>query len=137
VSKLAEQLMIDEGLRLMPYKDTVGKLTIGVGRNIADIGITKEEAMFLLKNDIARVDAKVDKHLPWVKEMVQARQDVVLNMAFNLGISRLLLFKNTLAYMKAGDYDAAAQGMLESKWAKQVGARATRLAQMMKTGEYL
>lgn len=131
---LANQLLVDEGLRLKPYKDTVGKWTIGVGRNLDDVGISKSEAMMLLGADIDKVVAQLDAALPWWRRMTEARQNVVANMAFNLGINGLLGFKNTLASMQAGDYKAAAAGMLASKWASQVGDRAKRLADIMREG---
>lgn len=131
---LANQLVIDEGLRLKPYQDTVGKWTIGVGRNLDDVGISKPEAMMLLGADIDAACAALDKSLPWWRGMSDARQQVLANMCFNLGIERLLGFKNTLAAMQAGRYDEAANGMLASKWALQVGQRARRLADMMKKG---
>lgn len=136
MSKLEEQLLADEGLRLKPYRCTAGKLTIGVGRNLDDVGITKAEALFMLRNDMDRVTTDVRTNLPWYSSLSPARRDVLVNMAFNLGIVGLLKFKNTLKHMQAGEYDLAAAGMLESKWASQVGTRARRLAEMMRTGEY-
>ncbi len=135
--KLKDQLIIDEALRLKPYRDTVGKLTIGIGRNLDDRGITRDEAMALLETDLNLVEAELDGALPWWRQMNEARQNVLANMCFNLGLSKLLGFKNTLAAMKRGDYPAAAAGMLDSLWARQVGARAQRLATIMRTGEFL
>ena len=129
------ELTRDEGLRLKPYRDTVGKLTIGIGRNLDDVGISQDEAMHLLDNDIARTTAALDKAIPWWRSLNDVRQRVVVNMAFNLGVAGLLGFKNTLAAMKAGRYADAAGGMLASKWATQVGERAKRLADMMAKGE--
>lgn len=129
------ELTRDEGLRLKPYRDTVGKLTIGIGRNLDDVGISQDEAMHLLDNDIARTTAALDKAIPWWRSLNDVRQRVVVNMAFNLGVAGLLGFKNTLAAMKAGRYADAAWGMLASKWATQVGERAKRLAAMMAKGE--
>lgn len=131
---LANQLLTDEGLKLKPYRDTVGKWTIGVGRNLDDVGISKSEAMMLLGADIDKVMAQLDEKLPWWRGMSEARQQVIANMAFNMGIETLLTFKNTLAAMKDGRYSEAANGMLASKWALQVGARAQRLAKMMREG---
>ncbi|WP_426111060.1 glycoside hydrolase family protein [Massilia sp. PWRC2] len=130
------QLTIDEGRRDRVYTDSVGKLTVGVGRNISDREFSQDEIDLMLSNDIALVEADLDRTMPWWRTMTEARQGVLANMAFNLGISRLAGFKNTLAYMQAGRYDAAAAGMLDSLWAKQVGARADRLAKIMRTGEY-
>lgn len=135
MEKMREELMRDEGLRLKPYKDTVGKTTIGIGRNLDDVGISKEEAYDMLTNDIIRTSRSLDLDIPWWKTLNETRQRVLLNMAFNLGINSLLGFKNTLANIKAGNYEAAAVGMLNSKWAGQVGARAQRLAEQMAKGE--
>jgi lysozyme len=132
---LAAQLVIDEDKRNKPYRDTVGKITIGVGRNLDDVGLSDDEIMYLLTNDIKRVEADLDHHMPWWRRMSEARQGVIANMCFNLGVEGLAGFKNTLAAMQAGDYDKAADGMLASKWAKQVGKRAVRLADMMRKGK--
>lgn len=132
--KLVEQLLVDEGLRLKPYKCTAGKTTIGCGRNLDDNGISKAEAMTMLDNDIDVCARDLDRKLPWWREMDDARQNVLLNMCFNLGINRLSGFKKTLALMQAKRYDAAAAEMLDSAWADQVGLRAARLAKVMRTG---
>lgn len=131
---LRQDLIRDEGLRLKPYRCTAGKLSIGVGRNLEDVGISKSEAEYLLHNDILNVQIDLDRKLPWWRAMSEARQLVLANMAFNLGISSLLGFKNTLGAMERGDYEAAAVGMGASKWAVQVGPRATRLIKMMREG---
>lgn len=127
------QLILDEGLRLKPYKCTAGRTTIGVGRNLDDLGITKAEALYLLANDIARVEAECLKTYPWYSKLDPVRQSVILNMRFNLG-PRLDKFVNTLTAIAVGDYADAAQKMGQSLWARQVGQRAVRLAQMMRTG---
>ena len=131
---LRSMLVIHEGLRLHPYKCTAGKVTIGVGRNLDDVGISQDEAMYLLERDIDRVEADLDKVWPWWREMTDARQQVLADMCFNLGIGRLMGFVNTIAAMRVGRYDAAADGMLASLWAQQVGNRAQRLAKMMREG---
>ncbi|MBN3500929.1 glycoside hydrolase family protein [Burkholderia cenocepacia] len=132
-SALMAELTRDEGRRLKPYLDTVGKTTIGVGRNLTDVGISDAECDTLLSNDIDRTVAWLDRSLSWWRQLDPVRQRVVINMAFNMQ-GGLLTFTNTLAAMKRGDYAAAADGMLASKWAGQVGARATRLASMMRSG---
>lgn len=133
---LAAQLVIDEDLRLKPYKDTVGKTTIGVGRNLDDVGISKPEAMMLLGADIDKAVADLDRALPWWRGMSDARQQVLANMCFNMGIGNsqkgLLSFKNTLSKMHSGDYAGAADGMASSTWARQTGDRAKRLIAIMK-----
>jgi lysozyme len=131
---LAQELTRDEGSRSKPYVDTVGKSTIGVGRNLTDVGLSDDEILMLLKNDIDRVLAELDRVLPWFRGMSDNRQRVLANMSFNLGLPTLLQFKATLGAMQAGRYDDAASGMIDSKWARQVGQRAVRLAQMMREG---
>lgn len=132
---MTRQLRLHEGERLKPYRDTVGKLTIGVGRNLEDRGITLEESAMLLANDIAAEERELLRALPWVAKLDEVRQRVLLDMAFNMGLAGLLGFKRTLATIQAGDYQAAATMMLDSKWAKQVGQRAERLSRMMATGK--
>lgn len=139
---LATELTRDEGERLKLYKDSLGFWSIGIGRNLQDKGISKAEMLFLLKNDIAEHLALLDRHLPWWRQLDEVRQRVLANMAFNMGVGpsdehptgKLLTFKNTLSAMARGDYEAAANGMSSSAWAKQVGLRATRLVNMMRTG---
>jgi lysozyme len=131
---LAQELTRDEGSRNKPYLDTLGKSTIGVGRNLTDVGLTDDEILMLLKNDIERVLAELDRVLPWFRSMTDNRQRCLANMSFNLGLPTLLQFKATLGAMQAGRYDDAAAGMLDSKWSRQVGQRAVRLVQMMREG---
>ena len=131
---LTQELERDEGIRLKVYKDSLGIETIGIGRNLRDVGISKAEAYMLLGADIDSVERDLDRALPWWRQLSDNRQRVLANMCFNLGINRLLGFKNTLAAMKEGRYADAAEGMLASKWASQVGQRAVRLANMMKEG---
>lgn len=132
--RLIEQLIIDEGMRLHAYEDSVGKWTIGVGRNISDNGISREEALMLLDHDVDRAIADVEKALPWVLTLDPVRQQVLVNMAFNLGIAKLLKFPKTLACIERGDYEQAAQEMGKSLWARQTKDRAVRLAQRMREG---
>ncbi len=131
---LRSMLVLHEELRLKPYKCTAGKVTIGVGRNLDDKGITQAEAFALLENDIDEVCRELDQVCPWWRQMTDRRQQVLADMCFNLGLGRLKGFVNTLAFMKAGEYDKAADGMLASLWASQVGTRAQRLARMMREG---
>ncbi len=135
-SALISQLLADEGIRFKPYRDTVNKLTIGVGRNLEDVGLSQDEAMYLLANDIRRTYGDLINALPWVAKLDDVRQNVLTNMAFNLGITGLLGFKHTLACVQRGEWNDAADGMLQSKWARQVGARAVRLAQQMRSGKF-
>ena len=131
---LIEQLIRDEGMQLKPYKDTVGKITIGCGRNLDDVGISREEAMMLLANDAQNASNQVEQHLPWAANLDKIRFWALVNMSFNLGIARLLEFRNFLGALQAGDYKAASSEMLDSLWARQVGSRAQRLAIQIETG---
>jgi lysozyme len=133
---LISQLTRDEGCRLHPYKDSVGKTTIGIGRNLDDVGISQDEANVLLGNDIDKAESALRSALPWTVNLDDARVGVLVNMTFNMGINTMLKFKDTLAHIQAGNYDAAATGMLSSQWARQVGARAQRLAEQMRTGQW-
>ncbi|WP_372772083.1 glycoside hydrolase family protein [Mangrovibacterium sp.] len=130
--KLEKMLIEDEGLRLMPYRCTANKLTIGVGRNIEERGITEEEAMFLLRNDIYIVMKELGSRLSWFTSAPETVQLVLANMCFNMGASRLMQFKKTLEHLEKGEYLSASLEMLNSKWAVQVGKRAARLSKLIK-----
>lgn len=129
---LKEMLIKHEGLKLKVYYDTVGKATIGVGRNLIDRGITKEEALQLLENDIKDFSQELSERFEWFDFKPEPVRNVLINMAFNMGIGGLLTFKNTLACIEKGDYLTAANSMLDSKWAKQVGHRAVELSTILR-----
>jgi lysozyme len=131
---LVEQITRDEGVRLKPYRDSVGKLTIGIGRNLDDKGISLAEAQIFLQDDIRDVQAELQKALPWVYHLDDARRGVLENMAYNMGVEKLLSFHDTLSFVQRGLFAQAANAMMQSKWAVQVGARAVRLAEQMRTG---
>lgn len=134
IDYLEQQLIRHEGLRLKPYQDTVGKTTIGVGRNLTDVGISEDEAMDLLKNDINKVGQDLTDHLGWWNGLDEARRIVLMNMTFNMGITRLLGFHNMLVALQAGDYQKAADEMKNSVWYTQVKGRGIELEQIMRTG---
>lgn len=134
---LRRHLLVDEGLRLFPYKDTVGKLTIGIGRNLDDVGISAVEAQILLDNDIERTWSALTQRFPWVLRLDDARQAVLLNMAFQMGVSGLAKFVNTLGAVQRGAYSTAANGMRRSLWYRQTQrSRTERLIGMMLSGEF-
>ncbi len=133
-SELKDQLKAHEGFRLRPYRCTAGKLTIGVGRNLESRGISKDEAELMLENDILIAVSEIELYFPWVGKLSKSRQLVVVDMCFNMGIGRLRGFKKMLTAIAMGDFDRAATEMLDSTWANQVGARATRLSTMMRQG---
>lgn len=137
VQNFKEQLYADEGEKLSAYQDHLGFWTIGVGRLIDSRkggGLTKEESEYLLDNDIRRKTAEVKAAIPWFENLSEARQGVLLNMAFQMGTEGLLKFKKTIAMIEAGKYEAAAAGMLNSLWAKQTPERAARLSKQMRDG---
>lgn len=135
--RLVQHVKRSEGLRLRPYLCTAGRTTIGYGRNLDDQGITEAEAEILLQNDLARVSAELEP-LPAYRLLGYdtPRQHVLVDMCFNLGLSRLLLFKKFLAALERGDYQAAADEMTDSRWYRQVGTRAKFLVGVMRSGEW-
>jgi lysozyme len=136
VTNIAEQLTRDEGCVLTVYACPTGHLTIGVGRNLEATGITQDEAELLLDNDIARVTREIDQALPWTRQLDDVRFGVVQNLTFNMGITGVLEFERMLAAMEAGDWEAAADELLDSEYATQVGDRAERLALQLRTGQW-
>ena len=131
---LRAQLRIDEGVRTKPYRDTVGKLSIGVGRNLDDVGLRPDEIAYLLENDIAEAERCARELFPSFQRLSVNRRAVLCNMAFNLGQAKLARFQKMRAAVVAKDFEKAAAEMLRSAWAKQVGPRADRLAKLMKKG---
>ncbi len=136
LERIKEQLVRHEGLRLKPYRCTAGKLTIGIGRNLDDCGISQTEAYLLMENDIHNCEKQLLDEIPETyNSLDEVRKSVLLNMCFNLGINGLLGFNNTLDFIAVGDWERAANGMLASKWAKQVGRRAIELSELMRKGK--
>lgn len=162
MSKLAEQLILHEGLKLKPYRCPAGKLTIGVGRNYEDNpltpqeqirlfgkampqkdlyeslnkGITREQAIYLLERDIQHSTRDARALVPNFDSLSEQRQFVLIDMAFNMGRSSLATFRNTLRMINEGKFVEASSNMLKSKWATQVKNRARRLAVMMRDNLY-
>lgn len=133
---LEQLLTLHEGKRNKPYKDTVGKTTIGIGRNLDDKGLSDSEVLYLFRNDLQQHSKEVEQAFPWVSGLDPARRAVLIDMCFNLGIGGLSQFKRTLELIRNGEYEKAAVAMLQSKWATQVGNRAKRLSEMMRTGSW-
>ena len=154
---LIKQLVKSEGLRLEVYQDTLGIDTIGVGRNLEDRGITKEElaaldfpnieavyehgitetdAAFLLENDVQIVEEELVRAHPCVDSLDAVRQLVLVDMAFNMGVPRLCKFKKMWASIHEEDFRTAAKEMLDSRWAIQVKSRSHKLAHAMHHGDF-
>jgi lysozyme len=132
---LIDSLIKHEGLKLKPYKCTAGKTTIGIGRNLDDNGITEAEAMLLVKNDVDTCVTELDRTRPNWRQHNEIRQNVLVEMVFNLGMPRLNKFTKMWAALDAKAYTRAAAEMLDSNWAFQVGGRALTLADQMKAGK--
>ena len=137
MEKLREMLTRHEGKKNTPYEDTNGQLHIGIGRNLASMGISDEECMVLLDNDLVRCMKECASAFPFFSTLDQTRQDVVVMLCFSMGLTRLRGFKLMLAALESGDTDTAAKEMVDSRWATQVGQnRSSELYSMMATGNY-
>ena len=137
MNKLIEQLKIHEGMKLKPYLCTSKKLTIGIGRNLDDVGISKEEAEMLLKNDIYEATNQLLNAFPFMATFSDVRISAMINFTFNVGIGTVRKFSNTIEYLKNEDWEAAADEMMDSKWAEQVGDRAIQITEQIRTGKWL
>ncbi len=122
----------DEGLKLEVYKDTTGHQTIGYGHNLSDLGISKAIADAILMEDLVTTLMALNSQIPWWKTLTESQRRALINMAFNLGVNKLLEFKKMLAALKTGNSDLAATEALDSKWAEQVGSRAWRIAALFR-----
>lgn len=136
MSKVIEMLKRHEGLSLKPYRDSVGVLTIGYGRNLEHNGISAAEAEHLLGNDLQAVITELDRTFPWFGRLNTPRADAIIDMAFNLGLPRFREFKRMIAAVAAERWEDAAREALDSRWARQVGNRAEEIAFILETGEY-
>lgn len=122
--------------RHVVYRCPAGKLTIGYGRNVEDLGLSDDEAKFLLENDILRCVQELAREYPWFKELEGARRDAIINIFYNLGATTFRTFKNAIAAMERGEYKKAGAEFLDSKWATQVRGRAIKLSDMITTNTY-
>ena len=130
---IANILREDEGYRQLPYHDTQGVLTIGIGRNLRDKGLSEEEAEYLLKNDIEEAEADCEREFLFWHGLHPDAQMVLVCLAFNMGINGLRNFTKMLKHLERKEYESAADELEDSRWAHQVGfARKTRMAQMLR-----
>ena len=132
--KLRQLLLRHEGKRLMPYVDTVGKVTIGVGRNLTDNGITECECEAMFFHDIDMAHSSLMIFFPDCDGWAEARENALIDMMFNMGARRFGGFKKMIAAVRIGDWAGAAREMLDSSWAIQLPTRVSELAKMVKTG---
>jgi len=136
---IIEMLRKHEGVETHAYVDSVGKITLGVGRNIdknGGIGLSTDEIDYLLANDVERVEAELLAAFNWYKMLGDARKDAIMDMCFNMGLPRFKKFKKALAGMAKGDYKTAAIEFLDSRWANQVGQRAITVTDIIRSGEH-
>jgi|TARA_R110000744_G_scaffold320499_1_gene426654 lysozyme len=132
--KLRQQIRMHEGVEYKVYEDTEGIKTVGVGRNLEDRGLSDDEIDYLLSNDIDICVKELEQTFDWYDDLDDIRKRVLIDMMFNLGMPRLKGFANMLKAIEAGAWKNAAVEMLDSKWAEQVGNRASRLSEMMESG---
>ena len=137
MNELIEQLRLHEGVRSKVYLCSEGYETIGVGRNVSEsgIGLSDDEIAYLLANDSARCEQEIAERFDWFDDLDPVRQDAIIDMAFNLGITRLSQFQNMLRALSESRFSDAATEALDSRWARQVGQRAQTVAEMIRTGE--
>lgn len=135
IAKLKNSLKRNEGVRLKPYVDSVGKISIGIGRNLTDVGITLDEADYLLDNDIKHVLDQVQQEDWWpsVKDN-DVRARAMVEIVFNMGIYGVRTFKSAISCLKALDFSGAARNFMDSKWSQQVHDRVAIICQMIETG---
>ena len=124
----------NEGLELKPYEDTVGKITIGYGRNLTDKGISNEEARDMAVSDLVETWEGLLDSDPYITLMDPVRRAAVIDLAYNLGISGWRQFRRTRDHLAAGEYELAAEDLMDSKWFRQVGLRGPRIVKMIVTG---
>lgn len=132
---LRQQLIRHEGLKKRPYVDTAGKLTVGIGRNLTDRGLSEAECLYLCDNDIDAAVRALTTYA-WFADLDPVRQAVLVNMMFNLGALRFTGFRRLIDAGEHHQYSLAADEMLDSVWAQQVGDRAVELAAQMRTGAW-
>lgn len=136
MDELTQRIEAHEGLRLFPYPDTVGKTSIGYGRNLQDRGISKEEAVMLMQNDLAESRVELG-HYDWFNRLDKVRQEALIELHFNIGLARLLKFKQMISHLITHDYPNAADELLNSLWATEVGRTRSRdMADRLTTGKY-
>ena len=136
MNSIFELIKKHEGYRQFPYVDTVGKITIGHGFNLTDVGLDKEECRMILDYRIGQCMAKLRTGFLWFDALDSVRQDVLIDMTYQLGFQGLLKFVMTLKHIELKEYDLAAETILDSKAARQCPNRYKELAQMMRTGKY-
>lgn len=134
-SDLEKMIIRHEGKRHLPYECSAGKITIGVGRNLDDMGLSEDEIMYLLRNDISRCEAELDAY-SWFRKLDQVRRDACIDLCFNMGLTRILRFRKMIDGLDKRLWDYAADELLDSRYKDQVGNRANEISEMIRTGKY-
>ena len=134
MAKLRRSLIKHEDFKNFPYIDTVGKITIGIGYNLSDRGLSDEWINKQFLEDIQFFYDKLSQ-FDWFQDLTLDRQIVLVDMAF-MGMKRFMSFKRMISALENHDYNKAADEMLDSKWATQVGQRAITLSNAMRSGVY-
>lgn len=135
LDKLKAQLCSEEGRKNKVYTDGRGIPTIGIGRNLRDVGLSDDEIDYLFQNDEARIQHELAANLPWVFDLDEVRLRTFYDLCFNMGIETLLTFSNTLALSRTGNWDSAADELQNSKWYLEVGDRGSKIVSMLRTGQ--
>ena len=139
LEKLEKIILQHEGIEKHAYNDSLGFVTIGIGKCIdrrRGAGLTEDECLYLLRNDIERCKEQLSKYT-WFTKQDEVRKDAIIELVFNLGISGFLKFKNTINMLACKDYVSASKALLDSKWAKQVGPnRSNNIADRIRLGRY-
>jgi lysozyme len=139
MDNLLRMLKRQEGVSKFAYEDHLGYITVGVGRCLdpeMGLGLSDDEINYLLRNDIERCYSELSV-FSWFYDLNQTRQEALVSMLFQLGLTKFLGFKKTLKYIAEGKYEQAAKEMLDSKWAEQTPNRANEISYMIETGQYL
>ena len=133
MDRIRTTLIKHEGIELKPYRCTSDKLTIGVGRNLDDNGISHETAMQMLTEDIDAAVEDLRRNLTWFDAAPVPVQEALVNLAFNMGMPNLMQFRKTLILLRDGSWGRAADELLDSRYATQVGYRAVEVADMIRS----
>lgn len=133
MARLRETITRHEGSRLDMYQDTLGIWTIGVGHNIQEKGISPKVMEIMLQEDLEEAISELKRSVSFFSRMPEQVQEALVNLSFNMGIPRLMQFRNTLAYLRDGEFGSAADELLDSRYAEQVGHRALEVADMIRT----
>ena len=132
---LGQDLAEDEGERLTMYRCSMGFNTVGIGHNMDARPISKRASRVIFEDDVQDCLKDLDRAVPWWRSLSEGRQRALANLCFNMGITRLLGFRNMLAALHKGDYKRAAAECLDSKWVRQVQeSRINRIVRLIKEG---